>query len=462
MGEGIVLPAGLEHRYEVRREIGRGATGTVFLAHDAYHQREVALKVAHAHIFAGDGENALTRKAWLNEVHLAGSLKHPYIVEVFDAGVGPNSAWLAMEYLPGGTLEPFTRPDNLKPVHEVLEIIYKCASALDYACRNGIVHRDIKPANLQYVGPGEAKVCDFGAAYWTRGNDDATQVMDIGSLAYMAPELFRQWVTPQADIYALGVVLFRLLTARLPFEGDNQAALMYAIINGERPRLSDLRNDLPPQLEAMVDSMLARSLEDRFPNWNEVLKALIPLLPQVSRAAGGAQAAEHHLQKPAQAEMFERLRQLELLEDLNDAQLWELLRISKWYRLEKSTVLIVEGAPARSCYLLLEGEAKVTQQGKLIGFLSPGTIFGEIAFAEKTPTERSATVMADSEVLIGKWPYVSLNAASPELQSRLLKVFFRLAAERLRKSDEQYVLLYRQHLQLTQVSSDGATPRHNP
>jgi len=462
VGEGIVLPAGLEHRYEVRREIGRGATGTVFLAHDAYHQREVALKVAHAHIFAGDGENALTRKAWLNEVHLAGSLKHPYIVEVFDAGVGPNSAWLAMEYLPGGTLEPFTRPDNLKPVHEVLEIIYKCASALDYACRNGIVHRDIKPANLQYVGPGEAKVCDFGAAYWTRGNDDATQVMDIGSLAYMAPELFRQWVTPQADIYALGVVLFRLLTARLPFEGDNQAALMYAIINGERPRLSDLRNDLPPQLEAMVDSMLARSLEDRFPNWNEVLKALIPLLPQVSRAAGGAQAAEHHLQKPAQAEMFERLRQLELLEDLNDAQLWELLRISKWYRLEKSTVLIVEGAPARSCYLLLEGEAKVTQQGKLIGFLSPGTIFGEIAFAEKTPTERSATVMADSEVLIGKWPYVSLNAASPELQSRLLKVFFRLAAERLRKSDEQYVLLYRQHLQLTQVSSDGATPRHNP
>ena len=153
-----------------------------------------------------------------------------------------------MEYLPHGTLHPFTKPNNLKDIPAVLEIIYKCASALDYACRNGIVHRDIKPANLQYVGPGEAKVCDFGAAYWTRSNDDSTQVMDIGSLAYMAPELFRQWVTPQADSYALGVVLFRLLTSRLPFEAENQAALMYAIINGERPRLTDLRTDLPLSL----------------------------------------------------------------------------------------------------------------------------------------------------------------------------------------------------------------------
>lgn len=444
MAEGIVLPAGIEHRYEIRREIGRGATGVVYLGHDVYHQREVAIKVALAHIFADAEENALTRKAWLNEVHLAGSLKHPYIVDVFDAGVGPNTAWLVMEYLPHGTLEPFTKPDRLKPVQEVLEIIYKCASALDYACRNGIIHRDIKPANLQFVGPGEAKVCDFGAAYWTRGNDDSTQVMDIGSLAYMAPELFRQWVTPQADIYALGAVLFRLLTARLPFEADNQAALMYAIINGEHPRVSDLRADLPPALDELVNRMLARSLEDRFPNWNEVLKALTQLLPQV-RKGGGETASNRPAQKPAQAEMFDRLRQLALLESLNDAQLWELLRISKWYRLEKNTLLISEGAAAKSCYLLLDGDARVLQQGKLIGLMAPGTVFGELAFAEREPAPRSATVVADSEVTVGKWPYTALHAASPELQSKMLQIFFRLAAERLKKADEQYLLLHKQH-----------------
>ncbi len=449
-----VLPAGLEHRYEIRKEIGRGATGVVYLGHDAYNKRDVAIKVAHAHIFQDDPENALTRKAWLNEVHLAGSLKHPYIVEVFDAGVGPNTAWLVMEYLPHGTLEPFTKPDRLKPVGEVLEIIYKCASALDYACRNGIIHRDIKPANLQYVGPGEAKVCDFGAAYWTRGNDDATQVMDIGSLAYMAPELFRQWVTPQADIYALGAVLFRLLTARLPFEADNQAALMFAIINGERPRLTELRADLPPQLEEFVDRMLARSLEDRFPNWNEVLKALTGLLPQLRKVEAGGDSRLAHAHKPAQSELFDRLRQLDLLADLNDAQLWELLRISKWYRLDGSTVLISEGAPAKSCYMLLDGDAKVLHQGRLISFMAPGTLFGELAFAERTPAPRAATVVADGEVTVGKWPYSALRAASPELQSKMLQIFFRLAADRLKRADEQYLHLYRQHLQVTQVNAE--------
>lgn len=452
MAEGTVLPAGLEHRYEIKREIGRGATGAVYLCYDAYHQREVAIKVALAHIFANAEENALTRKAWLNEVHLAGSLKHPYIVDVFDAGIGPNTAYLVMEYLPHGTLEPFTKPDRLKPIPEVLEIIYKCASALDYACRNGIIHRDIKPANLQYVGPGEAKVCDFGAAYWTQGGD-STQVMDIGSLAYMAPELFRQWVTPQADIYALGAVLFRLLTSRLPFEADNQGALMYAIINGEHPRVSTLRADLPAALDDLVDRMLARSLEDRFPNWNEVLKALTQLLPQLRKAEGETTLSQLP-RKPAQAELFDRLRQLALLEDLNDAQLWELLRISKWYRLEKNTVLVSEGAAAKSCYLLLDGDARVLQENKLIGLMAPGTVFGELAFAERTPMPRSATVVADSEVTVGKWPYTALHNASPELQSKMLQLFFRLATERLKKADEQYLLLHKQHFPAAHASAE--------
>jgi len=450
MSDLPVLPAGLEHRYEIKKEIGRGATGSVYLGYDDYNKREVAIKVAHPQIFAGDEENALTRKAWLNEVHLAGSLKHPYIVEVFDAGIGPDTAWLVMEYLPHGTLEPYTKQQHLKPIPEVLEIAYKCASALDYACRNGIIHRDIKPANLQYVGVGEVKVADFGAAYWTRGGDEATQVMDIGSLPYMAPELFRQWVTPQADIYAVGVVLFRLLTARLPYEADSQAALMYAIINGDHPKPSSLRADLPPELEAFVEKMIARSLEDRFPNWNEVLKALTELLPKLRTTNEALHQALG--KRPAQAELFEQLRALPLFEDLNDAQLWELLRLSKWYNVEKGTTLVTEGAGAKSCYMLLNGDAKVLQQGKLISFMSPGTIFGELAFAEKTPTPRAATVIAESTATVGKWPYEALRSASPELQSRMLQVFFRLAADRLKKADERYLQLYHQHLQLTQDS----------
>lgn len=435
-----MIPAGLQERYDIQGELGRGATGVVYLGHDSYHQRQVAIKVAHPHIFSDAEDNAPTRKAWLNEVRLAGSLKHPYIVEVFDAGIAPESAWLVMEYLPNGTLEPFARPDRLKPVHEVIEIIFKCASALDYAGRNGVIHRDIKPANLQYVGAGEAKVGDFGAAYWTRG--DSTQVMDIGSLAYMSPELFRHTVTPQADIYALGVVLFRLLTSRLPFEAESPGALMYAIINGDRPAPSALRPDLPAGLDALVDRMLACDPEARFQTWGEVLRALTALLPRLRPVITSGRASH----KPARAELYQRLRQLPLLEDLNDAQLWELLRISRWYEVPRGTTLMREGGLAKSCYILLDGEAKVNQRGKLLGLMPSGTLIGELAFSEKAPSRRAATVIAETPATIGKWPYAALERLSPELQTKMLRIFFRLAAERLKRTDEQYLLLYRQHM----------------
>ena len=434
-----IVASGLNHRYEIRHEIGAGATGTVYLAHDSFEQRDVALKIALPQIFSGDSpEQAIVRKAWLNEVHLAGSLQHPYIVAVYDAGVSASSAYLVMEYLAGGTLEPYTRPDNLKTVPEILEIMYKCASALDYACRAGIVHRDIKPANLQYVGHGEAKVCDFGAAYWS--TDDSTQTINIGSLAYMAPELFRHWVTPQADIYALGIVLFQLLAGQRPFKADTPAALMYQILNGDPPLLTLYRPDLPPALEHLVSRMIARSLEDRFPDWTSVLAALSELLPSLE------DNSPNKNKKPAQAELYDQLRQLPLLADLNGAQLWELLRISRWHRVPAGTLLVQEGAEAKSCYLLLKGEAKVTQRGRLINWLTEGTLFGELAFAEATPSPRSATVTAVDTVTIGKWPYRHLHKASPALQSKMLQIFFRLAAERLKKADEQYLLLYQQHL----------------
>ena len=441
------LPAGLNQRYEIRHELGRGATSAVYLAWDTFAQREVALKVAHAQIFNDDPDQTLVRKAWLNEVHLAGSLHHPYIVEVYDAGFGDNSAYLVMEYLAHGTLEPFTKPNNLKPVGEVLEIAYKCASALDYACRAGIVHRDIKPANLQVVGPGEAKVCDFGAAYWSRSNDEATQVMDIGSLAYMAPELFRQWVTPQADIYALGIVLHQLLTGKRPFDAPDQASLMYKIMNGEREPLSSFRPDLPENLDGLLDKMLARSLEDRFANWPSVLSALST---HSSKALKTTSVVE---ERPAEAELYDQLRQLPLLAPLNDAQLWELLRISKWRKITAGTVLMSEGGNAISCYLLLKGEAKVLQKGRLIALLETGTLFGELAFAEQTPAPRAATVVAATDGTIGKWAYSKLHSASPGLQSKMLQIFFRLAAERLKQSDERYLRLYRQFTQSEESGS---------
>lgn len=432
------LPEGISQRYEIRKELGRGATSVVYLAWDSFSQRDVALKIAHPNIFGEGVEPGLLRKAWLNEVRIAGSLQHPYIVDVFDAGIGDDTAYLAMEYLPGCTMLPFTRPGNLKPVAEVLEIAYKCASALDYASQAGVIHRDIKPANLQYIGPGEAKVCDFGAAYWSR-DDEATQVMDIGSIAYMAPELFRQWVTPQADIYALGVVLHQLLTGARPFDAPDQATLLYNILHGNRQPLSSFRSDLPASLDTLLDRMLARSLDDRFASWTDALSMLSACCAEAVRLQ------KKTSERPPEAELYDQLRNLPLLKPLNDAQLWELLRISHWREVDPNTVLMREGGEARSCYLLLRGEARVLRQQKMIAMLDAGTLFGELAFAEDPPQPRAATVVASKTAIIGKWSYQYLRSASPGLQSKMLEIFFRLAAERLKQSDERYLRLYKQY-----------------
>ncbi|MBK7424773.1 MAG: cyclic nucleotide-binding domain-containing protein [Propionivibrio sp.] len=271
--------------------------------------------------------------------------------------------------------------------------------------------------------------------------------MDIGSLAYMAPELFRMWVTPQADIYALGVVLHQLLTGKRPFDAPDQASLMYKILNGDREPLTSFRPDLPENLNTLLDKMLARSLEDRFANWPSVLSALS------THSSKALQAKSSAAERPAEAELYDQLRQLPLLATLNDAQLWELLRISHWRKITAGTVLMREGDNAISCYLLLKGEARVLQKGKLIALLEAGTLFGELAFAEETPSPRAATVATASNGTIGKWPYSKLHSASPGLQSKMLQIFFRLAAERLKQSDERYLRLYRQYAQTEDAGS---------
>jgi len=263
--------------------------------------------------------------------------------------------------------------------------------------------------------------------------------MDIGSLAYMAPELFRQSVTSQADIYALGVVLHQLLTGKRPFEAPDQVSLIYKILNGKRAPLTSFRSDLPQSFNGLLDKMLARNPEERFADWPSVLSALS------AHSASSPQTKSTSEDRPTEAQLYDQLRRLPLLAPLNDAQLWELLRVSKWRKIKAGTILMREGASAVSCYLLLKGEARVLQQGKLIALLEAGTLFGELAFAEEIPSPRAATVIAASDGTIGRWPYSRIRSASPGLQLKMLQIFFRLAAERLKQSDENYLRLYRQY-----------------
>src|SRR5712692_6676209 len=219
-------------KYPILREIGSGATSRVYLARDPFADREVAIKVFLFDAHADPHTERMLHKSFVAEASLAGKLNHPHIVDILDAVVEPDHSYLVMEYVPGKTLEAHADVSTLLPLNKVVEIIFKCIRALEYAFQHGVIHRDIKPGNILLSAGGETKVGDFGASFQQRHGLESTQITGIGSPAYMSPEQVRmETLNHQTDIYSLGVVMYRLLTGRLPFEVSTQAALTYAILN---------------------------------------------------------------------------------------------------------------------------------------------------------------------------------------------------------------------------------------
>ena len=205
-------------KYRVVRELGKGATATVYLCDDPDNGRQLAVKVIR---FGTDGGamSRRMRKLFQNEGMVSKRLNHPNIVQVYEAVVENDFAYLAMEYVKGFSLEDHTRIDRLLPMHRVIGIIFKCCMALDAAYRQGIIHRDIKPANIMVTDGDEAKIADFGLALnMNKDLDrDSTFIMGVGSPAYMSPEQIKNYpLNQKTDLYSLGVVLFQLLTGRLP------------------------------------------------------------------------------------------------------------------------------------------------------------------------------------------------------------------------------------------------------
>jgi serine/threonine protein kinase len=148
-------------KYEVIRKLGEGATSSVYLARDPFANREVAIKKVAPGMLRDTGGGNVLRRLFMNEASLAGKLVHPHIVEIYDAVADEDQAYLVMEYVPGGTLQPFTRADNLLALGDVIEIVYKCARALDFASQLGVIHRDIKPANILVMESNDIKLSDF-------------------------------------------------------------------------------------------------------------------------------------------------------------------------------------------------------------------------------------------------------------------------------------------------------------
>lgn len=262
-------------RYEIEKELGKGAMGVVYLGRDPKISRVVAIKtMALAQEFEAD-ELEEVKARFFREAETAGRLNHQNIVTMYDAGEEHDLAYIAMEFLKGGDLAAYTKPDNLLPLPTVLSIVARVADALSYAHTLNVVHRDIKPANIMYDPSSDTvKVTDFGIARITDSSKTKTGMV-LGTPSFMSPEqLSGMKVEGRSDLFSLGVSLYQLVCGKLPFQGDSMAQLMFRIANEQPIDILSVRADLPPALVEIINKALAKKGEDRFQTGAEFSKAL--------------------------------------------------------------------------------------------------------------------------------------------------------------------------------------------
>lgn len=430
----VVAPQETIGKYQVLSVLGKGATGRVYLANDPFGDRKVAIKVMYPEALKNDDDSEFYRKMFLNEASLAGKLNHPHICQIYDAVVEEKSSYIVMEYVDGGTLEKFCSSDTRLETRLVTEIVFKCVRALAFAHALGLTHRDLKPGNILYNGGSDIKIADFGAAI--NRVSDRTIIANVGSPAYMAPELVTG--TAQAshltDIYALGVVMYYLLAARLPFPGRNTMAVINAIVTTQPQPPSAFRAEVSPELDAIVMRALAKNPADRFATWEEFGQALTEIWKREHR--------EEERRVQSDAERFDMLRTLPFFRDFAENELWEVLRISKWARFHPESVLIKEGDHGDSFFILVAGYVRVTRGKRTLSVLTAGDCFGEMSYlAQGQAPHRSATVTTTSECILMKIRAEDLRAASLTCRRLFDERFLHTLVERLEAANQQLAVM---------------------
>jgi hypothetical protein len=298
--------------------------------------------------------------------------------------------------------------------------------ALDHAYRQGIVHRDIKPANILITGDDEPKILDFGLALnLSKDVDrDTTFIMGVGSPSYMSPEQVKGYpLNQKTDLYSLGVVLFQLLTGRLPFRARNQATLIYRIINTEVPDVTALNPGLPEKLNGILHRALEKDLYNRYRNGAELAKDLAAVRYQMLDEDTGVDDTKH----------FEMLRRLPFFTEFENVELWEILRISVLRPVAAKVAIIREGESNRVFGFLIEGFVEVSIAGRSLCRLAAGEPIGEVAYLYPGSDERSATVATLEESLFLEVSASALALASEELQERMRGALIARLIDRMRE-----------------------------
>ena len=384
-------------KYPVLRRIGEGATSEVFLCRDVFNDRDVAIKRMRGPGHADEQNNRYSDRFFAAEAALVGRLNHPNVVPIYDAVADPVAPYLVMEYVEGGTLRSYCRPDRLLPLDQIIEVGFKCAMALNYVYRQGVIHRDVKPANLLTVSrvPGhvtDVKIADFGSAF--NMSADSTQIYRVGSLAYMSPEqLDGSALDARADMYSLAAVLYHLIAGRPPFDAEAHAAMMHQVCHVKPLALTGQRAGLTDAVDRVIQRALAKSPADRYTDWDAFAQALSALVSD-------QQVPRGQLQGVLDSERFTLLRTLDFFADFGDVELWEVVHRARWQRFVAGHALYRQGEEGRTFHIIAQGAVEVHRAGEVVARLGAGTSVGEMAYlAPSDDLRRHSTDVLASEAV---------------------------------------------------------------
>ncbi len=306
----------MKKRYRIIEEVGRGAMGRVYLAHDDLLERNVALKELTVPDYLDDAEKEEMREGFRLEAKAAARLTHPHILTVHDILAAGERQFIVMEYLEGKTLREILAERTFSAA-EVASIAAMMGEALDYAHANGIIHRDVKPDNIFVLENGNVKVADFGIAKMLKVSDSTHTDVILGTPNYIAPELVRGMAYDhRVDIFSLGVTLYETLSGRRPFDADNDYAIIFKVASEEPVPLDEHRTDLPPSLVHAVHRALQKNPDLRYPGMREFREDLMRVRAELGMAVAGEEES-FDKEKALHAEL-EAARGVDVVEGWDD------------------------------------------------------------------------------------------------------------------------------------------------
>jgi len=420
-------------RYEVEHKIGEGAFGVVYKARDPVLDRAVAIKVPS--LTLNDEELASLIMEFYREARIGAQFRHSNIVTVYDLGVNEHSEhlkmhYLVMEYVSGMELKEYLKQVDKVEYKEVLKIMFECCKALDYIHFHKIVHRDIKLGNIMYnPNYSTVKLMDFGIA----DQLNVKAAKGVGTLFYMSPEHFddSQKLTSQTDIFALGSVMYQLITNKPAFQGKDIDAVIENIRTREPIAIQHYRPDAPPELSDLVNKALAKNPADRYESalaFATAIQSLLDMLSMPELAEDEIEAEESV--KIQQNDDYVFLRDDSWFSDFSPSLIEELVKVGRIETYAEKELIVTEGEIADSFYTIISGAAEVIKSSSVVAHMEAGDSFGELGHITSN-ARRTATIRTTELTKVLNVGIDTLETLSPENQAMLYKGFLKTTMERL-------------------------------